>query len=34
MISKPGEAEKRPLAMGSARDNIIQKALQVVLQAI
>eukprot|EP00245_Coleochaete_scutata_P009481 TRINITY_DN3129_c0_g3_i2.p1 TRINITY_DN3129_c0_g3~~TRINITY_DN3129_c0_g3_i2.p1 ORF type:complete len:622 (+),score=-69.83 TRINITY_DN3129_c0_g3_i2:204-1868(+) len=33
-IPKPGKTEKRPLGIASPREKIVQKALQVVLEAI
>lgn len=34
MIPKSGKYEKRPLNVGSPREKIIQKGLQVILEAI
>jgi group II intron reverse transcriptase/maturase len=34
MIPKPGKSEKRPLGIAPPRDKIVQKAVQVVLEAI
>lgn len=34
LIPKSGKTEKRPLGVGSPRDKVIQKALQVVIEAI
>jgi retron-type reverse transcriptase len=34
LIPKPGKTDKRPIGIGSPRDKIIQKALQVVLEVI
>jgi hypothetical protein len=34
MIPKPGKLEKRPLGIGSPREKIVQKALQLVLETI
>lgn len=34
MIPKPGKSEKRPLGIGSPREKIIQKGLQIILEAI
>jgi len=34
MIPKPGKLEKRPLGVGSPREKIVQKALQLILEAI
>lgn len=34
MIPKPGKVEKRPLNVGSPREKIIQKGLQMILEAI
>nr|QBM31539.1 hypothetical protein [Arthrobotrys musiformis] len=34
LIPKPGKKEKRPLGVGSPRDKIIQKGLQIILETI
>jgi len=34
MIPKPGKTELRPLSVGSPRDKIVQKALQLILEGI
>ena len=33
-IPKPGKAEKRPLTIGTPRDKVVQKAIQLVLEPI
>lgn len=34
MIPKPGKKEKRPLGVGSPREKIIQKGIQIILETI
>ena len=34
LVPKPGKKEKRPLGIGAPRDKIVQKGLQVLLEAI
>lgn len=34
VIPKPGKPEKRPLGVGNPRDKIVQKGLQIILEAI
>ena len=34
LIPKPGKREKRPLGVGSPREKIVQKGLQIILEAI